>query len=129
MTLAQTYSWIFYAIGLASQKIPASLADVETIADGINHAIPTQKEIQKSISWCVSQGLVLKEGKKHKLTIEGNALLNGSSSNTTLGVWKYLENHFSKIGVDNTRQIYPKTMNTEQIIASDRANAPGERKR
>jgi len=120
MTLAQTYSWIFYAIGLASQNISASLVEIGAIADGINHAIPTQKEMQDSISWCLSQRLVLKEGKKYKPTIEGNALLNGSSSNTTLGVWKYLENQFSKIGVDNTRQINPKTMNAEPANPPDR---------
>jgi hypothetical protein len=120
MTLAQTYSWIFYAIGLASQNVPAGLVDIEAIADGINHAIPTQKEMQKSISWCVSQGFVLKEGKKYKLTIEGSAVLNGSSSNTTFVVWKYIENQFSKIGVDNTRQTNPKTMNTEPVAKADR---------
>lgn len=40
MTQAQTYSWIFYAVALASQQEPADYAGIETVADGINHAAP-----------------------------------------------------------------------------------------
>jgi hypothetical protein len=68
--------------------------------------------MQKSIAWCVTQGLVLKEGKKLKLTKEGLNLLNRSSANTTSDMWKYLEKQFDEIGVDNTQQINPKTMDT-----------------
>jgi hypothetical protein len=115
MTLAETYSWVFYAVGLASQASPTTFAGVEGVADGINHAIPTRKEMQESLSWAVSQGLVVKEGNKLKLTKEGLALLTDASaaSNTTSGVWKYLEKRFAEVGVENTLQVNPNTMNTE----------------
>jgi hypothetical protein len=109
MTLAQTYSWIFYAVGLASQALPATFAGIERVADGINHAIPTRKEIRVSLSWAVSQGLVVKEGKRLTLTKEGLTLLTDASaaSHTTSGVWKYLETRFAELGVENTLQVTP----------------------
>jgi len=115
MTSAQTYSWIFYAAGLASQKLPATFADVMIVADGINHAVPTQKEIRSSVSWSISQGLISKIGKKLILSKEGISLLNdaSASSGTAYGVWKYIEKRFSELGVDNSLQINPNTMKTE----------------
>ena len=115
MTLAQTYSWIFYAAGLASQKLPATFADVMVAADGINHAVPTHKEIRSSVSWSMAQGLISKIGKKLILTKEGISLLNdaSASSGTAYGVWKYIEKRFSELGVDNSLQINPNTMKSE----------------
>ena len=116
MTLAETYSWIFYAIGLASRNKPASIAEIERVADGINHAVPTQKEIQTSISWLKKHALIIKSGKKIELSGDGINLINkfSSESQTILGVWKQVENHFVDIGIDNSQQINPKNMITEQ---------------
>ena len=112
MTLAQTYSWIFYAIGLASKTAACTTAEVENIADGINHARPSQKEMQASVWWTASKGLILKDQKRLQLTAEGIALLSDarSASNTALGVWKYIENRFTELGADNSMQVNPNNL-------------------
>jgi len=114
MTLFQTYSWLFYALALASGKGPAKYKDIEQAADGINHAIPTQKEIRKSLAWLSDKGLVIKEGKTYFLSGDGNTLLNRLSSNvnTTMGVWKNIERYFEECGVDNVAKIDPNTFAT-----------------
>lgn len=114
MTLAQTYSWIFYAAGLASNDAPAKVSAIEQVADGINHAVPTQKELQRSLSWCVAEDLLLKDGKSYLLSQSGKRLLKASSENvgTTLGVWKNIEQYFSEIGVNNTENVNPATLTT-----------------
>ena len=47
------------------------LFDIEAVADGINHAVPTQKEMDASINWSESKGLFQRSGKKIQLTEEG----------------------------------------------------------
>lgn len=118
MTLAQTYAWIFYAIGLASHKEAVNYAKIAIMADGINHAVPTQKEMRLSLMWLESQNLIQKEGTKFKLNDAGSKLLQDASSSekTTIGVWKFLQKDFSEIGADNIIQINPKTMNAYNII-------------
>jgi hypothetical protein len=125
MTLAQTYSWIFYAVGLASRASPTTVAGVEGVANGINHVIPTRKKMRVSLAWAVSQGLVVKEGKKLKSTKEGLTFPADASaaSHTIFGVWEYLENRFAEPGVENTLQVNPNTMNTK----ADRPTAPNSR--
>ena len=90
MTLAQTYSWLFYAVALASSTEPAKYHDIEQTADPINHAIPTQKELKESLAWLNSERLIIKKGKGYALTEEGSALLDMPSSKigATMGVWK-----------------------------------------
>jgi len=112
MTLAQTYSWIFYAIGLASKDGAAKHSAIEEVADGINHAVPTQKEIRSSITWLVSESLVMKEGKGYILSQTGKDLLKSSSANvgTAMGVWEKLEKQIASKGVDNTNAINPATL-------------------
>lgn len=109
MTLAQTYSWIFYALGMASNHGPARASAIEQVADGINHAVPTQKEMQASLCWCVAQRLAQKEGKFYLLTDSGKALLKecSDSAGTTMGVWKNLETAFSIRGVNDSDDINP----------------------
>jgi hypothetical protein len=68
MTRAETYSWILYAVGVTSRVAPASNADISRAADGINHAVPTQKEMQSSISWLQTAGLVRKAKNKIGVT-------------------------------------------------------------
>jgi hypothetical protein len=112
MTQAQTYSWIFYAIALASQQEPADYAGIETVADGINHAVPTQKEMRKSLSWLAAQNLVKKEGKRYRLTETGKILADDASAGTTMKVWKNLESRLSQLGANNHEQLNPRTMDT-----------------
>ncbi len=120
MTLAQTYAWIFYAMGLASAnpKEPADYKAVESLADAINHAIPTQKEMRLSLVWLESQGLIQKENKQFQLSVAGNKLLSEASTSkkTIAGVWKSIQQRFSEMGVDDVKQVKPRTMKAEDII-------------
>ena len=50
-----------------------SLLDIEAVADGINHAVPTQKELSSSLNWTESKGLIERVGKKIFLTDRGRA--------------------------------------------------------
>lgn len=112
MNQAQTYSWIFYAVALASQQEPADYAGIESVADGINHAVPTQREMQASLSWIVSHNLVEKAGKRYLLTDSGKKLLGDASAGTAMKVWKNLESKFSHLGANSHTELNPRTMNT-----------------
>ena len=61
---SQVISWIFLAIAMASQKGASDIKGISIIADGINHAVPTQKELQMSIRFLTDKKLILQEGKK-----------------------------------------------------------------
>lgn len=70
----QTISWIFLAIALSSNN---SLADIESIydsADYINKSVPTEEEMQSSISWLINKQLVLKTENKYSLSESGKAM-------------------------------------------------------
>jgi predicted transcriptional regulator len=97
---------------MASGKEPAKYRDIECVADGINHAIPTQKEIRASITWLISEGLVQSQSKKYSLSLDGKELLERLSKNinTTMGVWKNIEKHFSDQGIDNKNELNPNTL-------------------
>ena len=60
MTEGQTRSWIFLATAMASQAEPADYDSISNIADGINRAVPTHKEIQTSLTWLTKNDLVFK---------------------------------------------------------------------
>jgi predicted transcriptional regulator len=93
MTDAQIISWIFLSIALASQKEAADFASISSIADGINHAVPTHKELQTSISWLSRQGLIAKQGHKYHLTPTGRREYETASNETNLirDIWRKLE--------------------------------------
>ena len=114
MTLAETYSWIFYALALASNAQNAKYRDIEQIADGINHAIPTQKEMRESLAWLNAEDLIIKKGKAYSLSEKGKDLLEKLSNdiNSTRDVWQRIENHFAKCGVDNKKDVNPNTLTT-----------------
>ena len=59
MTFAKTYAWILYFIALASSKIAASRREIEPVADAINHAFPTDREITASVKWLSEKDLTL----------------------------------------------------------------------
>ena len=92
MNEARTIAWILYALGLASQTKPAKFADISGVADGINHAIPTHKEMQISLKWLVANGLAQKEGFSYSLTPDGLLVLSSArtENSTTLAVWAAL---------------------------------------
>ncbi|MBP6759678.1 MAG: hypothetical protein KA133_10530 [Flavobacterium sp.] len=97
MVVIQTFSWIFLAIALATSKKPTDINGVSLVADGINHAIPTQKELQTSIAWLIKQGLILKQGKNYELTSNGKIEYDKASKDTKilLSILKKIEINFN----------------------------------
>lgn len=94
----QTISWIFLATAVASQAGPTDFESISTIADGINHAVPTHKELQTSMAWLTSKGLISKKGNKYALTAKGQMYYEQSSKSTSilLKIWDNLEVAFNK---------------------------------
>ena len=92
MTEIETISWILLATALASQKEPSDINSISMIADGINHSIPTEKELRMSLTWLINKGLILKQGKKYRLTEKGMALYELVSNNTAtiMKIWENL---------------------------------------
>lgn len=92
MTENETRSWIFLATALASQEEPADLNAISMIADGINHAIPTEKELRTSLTWLTNKRLILKQGRKYTLTTIGLTKYNDANSKTKvlLKIWDNL---------------------------------------
>lgn len=70
------------AIEIASEKMPANIKSISQIADGINHAVPTEKEMQDSIKWLLNKNLISKNDKKYSLTDLGYRLSSQSKKNT-----------------------------------------------
>ena len=99
MTENQIISWIFLATALASQVKPANFEGISMVADGINHCVPTEKEIRNSLTWLINEELITKESKKFYLTQKGIAKyeLATKETKTLLKIWDNLE----EILIDN----------------------------
>lgn len=93
MTEVQIISWIFLAIALVASTEPSDINGISMVADGINHAVPTQKELQISIAWLTNKGLILKHGNSYELTNKGKVEYEAASNNSNklLAIWKHLE--------------------------------------
>jgi predicted transcriptional regulator len=98
MTNLETTFWIFLALAISSQNNPTDYAGISQIADGINHVIPSQKEMQNSISWLINQKLILKVAGKYSLTETGNKIYTETQNETKilLKMWKSVENKFNE---------------------------------
>jgi hypothetical protein len=120
MTEAQTYSWIFYALASFANKDGASIRDIESVADGLNHAVPTQKEMSSSLRWAESKGLLEKTGTKIFLANSGRVFAArffetpGSATKT----WDRIGSAFAVMGADNAIQLNCHTMNKAEQAAS-----------
>lgn len=92
MTEAQIVAWIFYSVAGASGPGPADFRGISTVADGINHAVPTHKELQSSLSWLQLVALVAQLDHRYALTSQGEVVMNEArqKANTTMSVWKEL---------------------------------------
>ena len=93
----ETVSWIFLATALAANTKPTDFNGITLVADGINHAVPTQKEMQTSIVWLTNNGLIVKHGNSYSLTKKGKFEYDTASkdSDKLLVIWKDLENNLS----------------------------------
>jgi hypothetical protein len=98
MTDVQTISWIFLSIAFASQKEAADFISISNIADGINHAIPSHKELQISLTWLIQNDLIIKIGNKFSLTQKGKLDYEESTKNTdtVLNIWENVETRLSR---------------------------------
>ena len=102
MQEARTLSWILYALDGASANEGAKCRDISLVADGINHAVPSQKEMNESLKWLCQNKLAVKVGSFYKVTDDGKLFLSNahSSSATITGVWQALtlqvEAHLAK---------------------------------
>lgn len=97
MTDFKTVSWIFLAVYLASQERSANFKEISQIADGINHAVPTHKNLQDSLTWLQINGLIVKTGSSYSLTDGGKDCVLQSESKTLFDTWSKLEKALSTI--------------------------------
>jgi|GEM_PF-1554257 hypothetical protein len=104
----QTFAWIFLAIALASGTEPTDINGISIVADGINHAVPTQKELQTSVSWLSKQGLIVKQAKTYLLTSEGKLEYENASQHTKI-LQKILQN--LEIQFEMLKQVQHDTLN------------------
>ncbi len=116
MTEAQTYAWIFYAAKAAAGDQPAKRREIEAVADGINHAIPTPKEMDLSLRWAESKGLLKSDGKLIKLTTEGLIFAKKFTGRpgSAMKTWDRITSAFTDMGADNTANLDCRTMKAEQ---------------
>lgn len=91
MTDNQTRSWIFLATAMASRTAPADFHAISNVADGINHAVPTDGELQTSLSWLIHHGLVSERDGKYGLTEKGELEYKQCSRKTSV-VFKIWDN-------------------------------------
>ncbi|MEQ9219936.1 MAG: hypothetical protein RLO17_17910 [Cyclobacteriaceae bacterium] len=93
MNESNIISWIFLSVAMASEQEPANFESISQIADGINHAVPTHKELQTSLGWLTKNGLVERSGKKYQLTNSGTELIEQAkfrTNKTILSIWDEL---------------------------------------
>ncbi len=85
MTPSQIYAWILLAIPEEGGK----LQDVIALADGINHAIPTLGEIQRSLGWLKHHDFVRESDRRFHLTKRSRELLSKAKAGTAtiMGTW------------------------------------------
>ena len=86
-------AWIYLALSIACETEPTDFNGISMIADGINHAVPTQKELQNSTSWLMSKGIVNKVGRKYTVTEKGKEDYASAQleTKTLLKMWDNLE--------------------------------------
>jgi hypothetical protein len=95
LTDAQLFSWI-----LVSVSAPGStLRQISETADAINHAIPTEHELQTSLRWLQERGLIRELNGRVMLTDAGAALVGPISSPTgpIMPTWRAVEDELKKI--------------------------------
>jgi hypothetical protein len=89
-----TISWIFLSIAIGSQTEPIKFNEISMIADGINHSIPSEKEIRYSIIYLLKNKYIIKIEKKYSLTDKGLFLYHNSilENKTLLKIWSDIQN-------------------------------------
>jgi len=116
MTEAKTYAWIFLAASAGASTRAVVFREIEAVADGINHAVPTHKEMSASIRWAESKGLIQKVGKQIRLTDEGRAFAAqfAEKSESAMKSWDHITAAFERMGADNAIDLDCRTMEASQ---------------
>jgi hypothetical protein len=78
MTDAQIFSWILLSV----HEHGSTRRQISEMADGINHAVPTHREMETSLRWLQERGFVREDGNRFMLTDTGSALIARFSSAT-----------------------------------------------
>ena len=78
---------------MASEKAPTNIKGISKIADGINHSVPTHKELQSSFTWLMKNGFVSKIENKYTLTSKGKNeyKIASEETNIIMEIWNILE--------------------------------------
>lgn len=94
-----TLGWIFYAVAATSRRAPVSRTDISAAADAINHAVPTQQELNGALHRLAALGLVESRGKFHALTPSGLAMIESAHAgrSTMMAVWDELTRRFTEM--------------------------------
>lgn len=118
----ELYSWIFLATAMACQSGGSTTNSIVEVADGINHAVPTQKEIQSSIKWLIDNGLIKKHESKYNLTLTGKTIYNQASNSSKLiaKIWNNLSQYFAEL--INERIHIPQFSKELYLIITNRFN-------
>ena len=95
MTDAQTFSWILLCVS----EEGSTRRQISEMADAINHAIPTQQELQISFRWLQERGLIRKDGSRFALTEAGADLHDRHRSPTRpiMAAWHLLSHEVEKM--------------------------------
>ncbi len=83
-------AWILLAIAFASKESPANLSRISEVADGLNNCVPTDSELQDSISWLIKINMVVQLENKYTLSVLGQKLIIEAQNKTKI-IWKILE--------------------------------------
>lgn len=121
MTEAQTYAWIFYAASAAANNQGAKHREIEAVADGINHALPTEKEMRASLEWTESRGLLRRVGRVIQLTDKGRTFASKFTGKpgSVMKTWDRITAAFEGMGADNTTNLDCRTMKAESGRSRD----------
>ena len=71
MTDAETFSWILLSV----DERGSTRRQISELADDINHAVPTQREMETSFQWLLQRGLIREDDGRFALTDAGTALI------------------------------------------------------
>jgi predicted transcriptional regulator len=62
------------------------------LADGINHAVPSHKELQQSLRWLADRNLIIKDSNRYSLSESGKRIFDNAKSKSNLRQrWKEIE--------------------------------------
>lgn len=95
----KTAAWIFMATAIAARTGGANVIGIAEIADGINHSLPTDQEIQTSLDRLLELGLIIESGENYAVTSKGKQQyeLSDKNSGSLFAIWEKLENQIKTL--------------------------------